>query len=255
LKASEEEFEELNYRLTTLPGRLTILANLVTIITVFLAELQSGAYTLDIPNPTALSASLFRLLYLICWWHFGALLYHTIHQLRMINYIFNQHTRIDLFRQNPLYAFANLSAITSGSLTLLPYGFLLINSTPSVILYDPIAATQIIIILLLAFVTFIWPQLGIHRLQVTEQNRLLEEANKRFEAVIAELHRCVDAGEHEEVGKLNVTLNTLELEKSTLKKISTWPWQPETIRWLATALVLPLGLWIIQVILQRFLNP
>jgi len=31
--------------------------------------------------------------------------------------------------------------------------------------------------------------------------------------------------------------------------------KPETVRWLITALVLPLGLWLIQFVLQRVLGP
>jgi hypothetical protein len=40
-----------------------------------------------------------------------------------------------------------------------------------------------------------------------------------------------------------------------LERIPTWPWRPETLRLLITALVLPLGLWLAQFILQRLLGP
>ena len=106
-----------------------------------------------------------------------------------------------------------------------------------------------------ALLTFLLPQLGIHRLQVQEKNRLLEEANRRVVAVIAALHKCVDEDKLNDVPSLNATLSTLELERDVLNRISTWPWQPETVRWLATALVLPMGLWILQLILGRVLGP
>jgi hypothetical protein len=39
-----------------------------------------------------------------------------------------------------------------------------------------------------------------------------------------------------------------------LNAISTWPWQPETLRFLVTALLLPLLLWILQYVLQLVLG-
>jgi hypothetical protein len=65
----------------------------------------------------------------------------------------------------------------------------------------------------------------------------------------------VDAGELDQMNDLRVTMTNLEMELNTLKGIHTWPWQPETVRWLITALVLPLGLWLIQSVLQRVLAP
>jgi hypothetical protein len=46
-------------------------------------------------------------------------------------------------------------------------------------------------------------------------------------------------------------LSTLDKELNLLNKIPTWPCQHETVCWLVPALVLPLGLWIIQFVLQR----
>jgi hypothetical protein len=103
--------------------------------------------------------------------------------------------------------------------------------------------------------TFIWPQLGIHGLQVEEKDRLLEEVSARLEAVMRKIHRDVDSGNLENMIELNMTLVTLELELNAVERIKTWPWQPETLRWLVAALVLPLGLWFIQFLLQRLLGP
>jgi len=68
----------------------------------------------------------------------------------------------------------------------------------------------------------------------------MDDVNRRFETLTGELHRRIDARELQDMEQLNVALSSLELERNTLAKISTWPWQPETIRWLITALVLPL---------------
>jgi hypothetical protein len=84
---------------------------------------------------------------------------------------------------------------------------------------------------------------------------LLDEAIQRFEAMIADLHRRVDDGDLEGMSDLNMALVSLEIEEAALRKISTWPWQPETVRYLMTALLLPLVLWVVQFLLQRVLSP
>ncbi|MCP4541049.1 MAG: hypothetical protein GY832_28265 [Chloroflexi bacterium] len=254
LNTSEKEYDDLHYRLTTLPARSTVLLSLVAFLTPFLIEsIGNEPYRLEALAPFPISANLFRLLYLICWGVFGTLFYHTVHQLRLINRIYTEHTRINLFRMMPLYAFASLTAFTAGSLTVIPYAFFYVNRIS--FMNDSGALVTVLVIQFLAIVAFVWPQLGIHRLQDAEHARLLDEINRRYETITTELHRRVDAGELQNIGDLNTAMSSLEMERQTLARISTWPWQPETVRWLVTALVLPLGLWLVQYFLQRVLGP
>jgi hypothetical protein len=252
LKASEEEYQKMHYQLTTLPAGSTLLASLAVLTIVFLTELTGEPYRLEALDTFPISANLLRFFYLIIWWVFAALLYHTVHQLRLINRIYTKHTHINLFRMKPLYAFANLTAFTAGSLTIMPYGFLIVNQIERI---DPVSLVLVLIIQFVAVVAFIWPQLGIHRLQAAEKERLLDEANQRFEAAIVELHQRMDNRKLEGMTDLNMAIASLKIELNALKRISTWPWEPETIRVLITALALPLGLWGIQFFLQRVLGP
>ena len=109
-------------------------------------------------------------------------------------------------------------------------------------------------ITLFALVTFLWPQLGIHRLQVGEKERLLYEANLRFEATIADLHARLDSGELEAMANLNTALANIGIERATIGKVRTWPWEPDTLRLLITALALPMGLWLLQFVMQKMLG-
>jgi hypothetical protein len=252
LKSSEEEYPRLEFQLSRLPAGSTLLASLITLTIILLTELVGEPYRLDVLNAYPLSSNLFRFLYLLGWWVLGAFLYHTLHQLRWINRIYTQHTQVNLFRMKPLYAFPNLTALTAASLTVVTYGWRAI--APGAASDDPISLAVMLVILFVAGASFIWPQLGIHSLQVAEKDRLLEEANQRLEATILKLHERVDGGELDNMEALNLTLSTLEMELSALKRIPTWPWQPETVRWLVTALVLPLGLWALQIVLQRVLG-
>jgi hypothetical protein len=253
LTVGDKKYHELLFQLTTLPRGMTIIASVVILALNFLGEAIGEPYYLEALNNFPVSANLMRIVYLICWSVFGAFMYHTIHQLSLISTVYTKHTHIHLFRTKPFFAFSNLSAFTAGSLVMIIYGFLLAN--PSVPRDDPILIVWIVIFIISALVTFVWPQLGLHRLQVAEQERLLNEAYLRLEKTITELHQQLDDGELGRMEELNFAIASLEMEVNALKKISTWPWEPETLQLLITALALPLGLWIFQLIFERILGP
>jgi hypothetical protein len=254
LTVKEDQYQDYEYRLTNLPAFATILSGLAALVFLFLSEVISGGtYQLVELADFRFSAALLRAFYVICWFHFGVFVYHTIHQLSLINRIYTDYSKVNLYHLKPLYGFSNLTALTAGSLILLPYGFLYIN--PTIIqINDPVVLSFYLTITLIAVVTFLLPQLGIHRIQDAEKSRLKAEAYKRYEAIVAEIHRRVDDNDFAGVSELSMGFTSLEQEINTIKKTATWPWQPETIRWLVTALVLPLGLWLIQYLLQQLLS-
>jgi hypothetical protein len=251
LTISEEKYRDLLFRLTTLPSWPTIFASLLMLSIALLFELINGTYYPETLIQFPISVTLFRILYLLTWCLFGAFMYHTIHQLRLINHIYTTYTRVNLFRMKPLYAFSNLSALTAGSLAVIIYGFIIVN--PNLDTSDPAILIWIFVFLITALVTFIWPQLGMHRLQDAEQERCLDEAYSRLQATINELHQQIDGENLERMEQLNFAIASLEIEINTLKRIRTWPWEPETLQILITALAFPLGLWIIQFIVERLM--
>jgi hypothetical protein len=255
LNIDKDKYKELEYQLTNIPALKSILASFLILIFVYFSEfIGGGAYYLETLDGYPFSMHLSRGIYLICWWFFGVFIYHTIHQLSLINQIYTQYTLIDLFRMHPLYGFSNLAALTAGSLIMLPYGFLFINPNPTITLANPVVLSIYLSISIIAIITFLLPQLGIHRLQNTEQEHLLDEINQRYKATMREFHKRVDSGEFDEANNLNNTLSALRDQRETIHKISTWPWQPETIRWLFTAMVLPLLMWIVQYFLGQWLT-
>jgi hypothetical protein len=254
LNINEEKFQEFAYQLTHLPALNSILAGILIIVFTVSSEVI-GEATYQIPTLVgySLSIALSRGVYLICWWFFGVFIYHTIHQLRLINLIYTRYTIIDLFRMQPLYGFSNLAALTAGSMIILPYGFLLVN--PSVQISHPVVLVIYLIISAIALTAFLLPQLGIYRLQTAEKKILLDEVNQRFKATMGEIHKHVDKGIFDEATNFNDTLSALSNERETINQISTWPWQPETLRWLFTAMVLPLLMWVAQYFLANWLSP
>lgn len=253
LKTDEEKYDQLQYRLTTLPALPTLLASVVTIGFVFLLGIITGETesSIEAVASSRIAAAFLFAVYWIGWWVFGAFGYHTIHQLWVINKIYTQHTRIQLFAQRPLYAFSGVTALTAAVLTLATYGWTALNPDN---LANPVNIAVVVAITVLALVVFIWPLLGVHRLLREEKARLLEECSLRMEDAIGELHQQLDGGDLARMETLNLAMANLVIEKDTLDAIPTWPWQPETPRLLITALALPLGLWIIQYVLQLLLG-
>ena len=47
-------------------------------------------------------------------------------------------------------------------------------------------------------------------------------------------------------------MEALVNEQNVVEKIRTWPWEPGTVRGLATALFLPVVIWVITKLLERF---
>jgi hypothetical protein len=253
LSASEQDAGRLRYQLTTLPARPALLASmagLVFILIMYVITDTAGSF--DDLAEFPLSKALVLSLYTLVWWFIAFFVYHTVHQLRMVHLVYTRHTRANLFRMRPLYGLSGLTALTGASLAGIIYGWLAINPD---LLAEPIALAIVLPLTLLALLAFGWPLLGIHGLLVEEKGRLTDECTLRLEATIAELHRRVDEGALAGMDDLNKTIASLELELNLLDKVPTWPWRPETVRLLLTALALPLGLWLLQYVLQRVMGP
>lgn len=248
LNVSEEKRQRLQYQLTTLPARPTLLVSLFGVALIVILNIVMDSFS-DFGGLGAfpISRTLVYLTYIGTWWVLAAFLYHTIHQLRTIDLIYTHHSRVNLFKMRPLYGLSGVTALTGVSLTAITYGWMLINPE---LWGNPISMAIVLPVTFLAFTTFFWPLLGIHRLLEEEKGRLLDECSLRIEAAITVLHQRVDGEKLEGMDALSKTITSLEIEQNLLEGIPTWPWRPDTVRLLITALALPLGLWLIQYVLQ-----
>jgi hypothetical protein len=253
LTSSEEQYNRLRYQLTTMPARPALLVSLGGLAFILIMNAITGTPgTFGALAGFPLSNVMIRSMYVVVWWFIAVFLYHTVHQLRTIHLVYTQHTRVILFRMRPLYGLSGLTAVTGASLAGITYGWMAINPG---LLGEPVAIAIVLPITILALVTFISPLLGIHRLLVEEKGRLIDDCSIRLEATIADLHQRVDDRALTAMDDLNKTMISLELELNLLEKIPTWPWRSETVRLLLTALALPLGLWLVQYVLQQLIGP
>jgi hypothetical protein len=62
----------------------------------------------------------------------------------------------------------------------------------------------------------------------------------------------VDADDLARMDGLNKALASLVVERDLLARLPTWPWQPGTLGAFATAIVLPVALFLVTRALERF---
>lgn len=243
--------DELRYRLTTMPARSVrrvttagILYGVAVAYAVYRGWVLSDAVAFESPTTAWLdwivisSANLMMLLFI----------YHTVHQLRIINYVYITCTRIDIFYLTPLYAFAGLAARTA--LGWLGNAYIWLIAMPAGV-PDSLVLTNTIMVALLGLVAFIWPLIGIHRLLEEEKTRHQVAVRRRVQTGMDELHRRVDAQRFDEVVPLTELMTGLKQELDILDQIPTWPWQPELFRTVLTAVLLPIVLWFITRAIER----
>ena len=108
-------------------------------------------------------------------------------------------------------------------------------------------------LLVVAIACFIVPLLGLHDRIGDEKDRRLAEANVTLATALAEVHRRIAAGEIDAAGRLNDAVAAANAAVLAVSRVSTWPWRPETLRGFLSAVLLPIGLWLMFELLRRLL--
>jgi hypothetical protein len=201
---------------------------------------------------TAISTASIMIPFILTNGLFVLLVYHTIHQLLHVSRIYTNHTRIDIYQLQSLYALSLPGAITSLSLIAFAYGLYAI--TPPGTQEDPVQIGIYLVVAGAASAAFALPLIGAHRALVAEKKASLAGVSSRFKAITVELHHELDSGRLSQMEALNRALASLQIEQDVLRKIPTWPWDPAAVRALVAALLLPVAVWIIQFLLARFLG-
>lgn len=250
----EARYDGLRYQLTTLPAGPTLLASALGVLYSF-GALALNIYTVD-PNSARVSlmfsplvAAWVESFNLLIYVLVAVLVYHTLHQLRMVNAIYTRQTHINIFQLGPLYALSGLTARTAVGIGIPAYvWFQASMSTVGTSATDVIQTAFFGVVMAVAFIL---PLVGAHGLLEREKQRLQDAVAERIEATIARLHTHVDSGEVEEFTKLKVVLDTLIAEQNMVDKLRTWPWRVETAGGVGAVFLAPILIWLLQRILER----
>jgi hypothetical protein len=247
----EREYQDLRYRFTTLPQLPTVIAALVgtiyglySLLVIGEGQRQAGRFFSSVPA-TVLESLFFVLTYLGA----GVAIYHSVRQLRMVSLIYTKYTHVDLFNLTPIYALASLAGRTSVGVLLITYAWFFVNISLDL---GPTSSLDIVVLSSVSVITFLLPLWGAHRLLVEAKTKAQTTAQQQFKATVEELHERRDAAQYGEMAGINDALDGLLKEQSVLDKISVWPWRPETLRGVVTAVLLPVLVWAVTRLLERF---
>ena len=246
LEMTEPEYDEFQYKLSNMPSGAALIAGLIMLVLVILMEQVS---TLPVRYAALEQLPIFVIVFQIVdkssAFLLGVIIYHTARQLRMVNAINSNYTRISLFNLGPLQAFSKLTASTAVGLVAGIYGWMLINPD---LLADPVSLAFVGLFTLMAVAVFVWPLFGTHRLMEMEKARMLHELDLRFESAFSEFNQRLRDDDHAAMERLNGTIASLEIQHRRIAAIPTWPWRPETARFALGAIALPLILTILQLL-------
>ena len=245
LGASEDAYTRFEYELTTLPRRETWAV-------LGLSLLFTIAYALYTPDLADLFQRSFWLaavdfvIYVFVFALVAVLVYHTVHQLRLVSLIQASATNVNLFQPTPLYAFSGLTAQTGIGLLLLNTFSILTDPATFV---NPALSGLTIFTSLGAVACFVLPLRGMHDRIILEKKRYQAEANGRLGATIEEVYRRADTQNLTGMSELNQLMQSLITTREVLAKIPTWPWDTETLAGFVSVFLLPIIIRLIGVLL------
>ncbi|MEO8207777.1 MAG: hypothetical protein ABI598_01985 [Chloroflexota bacterium] len=238
--------ERARYELTTMPARAILLVTIFSIVITpayYLADpkaaqiigFNGAGFAVRVVSEGITSAVIV------------AILFQGIRQARRVNRLHAVATDVDPFRPAPLHAFSRLTAQTG--LVLVAFNAVGVFANPTTItseamvgLYLPWLLTFVIG----AIAVFTLPLLGMHRRLQTIKDTLEAAGGGRLRALLLELDQAVDARDSERVDALDRMVGALRREREVLAQLPTWPWSTTTLRGFGSALLLPIGLFLVQ---------
>lgn len=250
LAVSDEEFLRLRYELTTLPAPLTWIATLVAVIGYVVNAVLLPDRIISQFGPSRGVAA--AMLAPVAMFTLAVVVISTaqaVRQLWMVDLIHGLARNVNLFRVKPFYAFSGLASRTGISFLLLAY--FIAAMRPDIVQETPALQLLIVAMLPTAIACFVLPLHGMHVRLVEEKDRLLAEANGRFEMLLARLHARVDDEILADAEKISHQLSSVAAEREAIARLSTWPWEATTMTGFLTTLVLPLLIWLAQRLLEK----
>lgn len=250
----EAQYEKLRYELTTFSPRFAAITTGIGLLLAVLVIAESAGKWI-ITDDSSLVTNAFNVLQItLTIVSFVGLASQMIRQVRLIAYIHRSATNVNLYESDSHHAFSRLTVRAALALALPTYFFLFTYywQDGRIVITSALDTSMFLFAILVSVAVFILPLLGMRRRLVEEKNRLMVESDHSFEAAARMLHERVDGKNLEKMDDLNKTLASLILERDTLKKISTMPWEAETMRGFLSSVGLPILLWFVTTYLGRF---
>jgi len=249
LEAEDHEIRRIEYELNVLPGWLGWLALPLAFAFAAASILGDPAPYEDIVPRTAVPyvGDIVTTGFLVAT--FYCLIIRSIRQLRMVRKLHARATHINLLKLQPAHAFSALTARTGIGIFLLLVATLPLDPTPFSSTLDLLTTAAA---LLLAIAAFVLPVMGIRGQIEEEKRRVLDETSDLLHVASGRLHSHIRGDSYQNIRDTKDAIEALIRERELVKRIPTWPWDPGTLRGFASALLLPIFLWLVTRLLEEF---
>lgn len=242
------EADQIRYGLATLPrgwGWVAIAITLLTLPNYFTSGQAFGGLEPNTVLPYVVAAASAGF--------FGAtifcLIIRSLRQLRMVHRLHARATNINLLDLEPAHAFSALTARTGiGIILLLVLGYLYNPSS----FHGAYLYAGYLIMAIPAIIIFVVPVMGMRDLLTEEKKRVLRATSDLLQMTEDKLDERIRAEDYSDLQGMETAIRALIRKREMLTSISTWPWDPGTVRGFASTLLLPIFLWLITRLLGKF---
>jgi hypothetical protein len=177
----------------------------------------------------------------------GMTVFRAVRQAVILRRFLGQ-VEVNIFNPAPLYALSRYASQSSLALLLLNYTLILLSLPAFLFTTDGYIESAVFIIS--ALTLFFAPFGSIYRRMREEKDRLLSELGENLNVGVGRVLRDVRRENYSDLNKKRNSISTLKDSWEIVRKISTWPWEPESVR----NLLLPLLIPVIAFLVQRYLG-
>lgn len=253
LEIDDSEFSQLEHRLASLPRWIGWLVVPLGAGLAFLIAASDPQPYWDLRPLTPIPLVVDGLVSSFMLATFLALVLRSIRQLRMVAELHKRALNIDLLNLVPAHAFSELTARTGATLIFVVLVGTLINMLST----GAAVGTSVHLLLtagvsVLAVVVFVLPVAGMQNRLEEEKERVLGGINDSLRIASNRLHSKVKSNEYDDMAGREAAMAALMRERDLIQSVSTWPWDPRTLRGFGSALVLPIFLWTVTRLLEQY---
>ena len=182
---------------------------------------------------------------------FICLVIRSVRQLRLVRRLHARATNVNLLKLEPAHAFSALTSRTGIGIIFVQIFSLPLDPHP----FDtPLDIFLAVMTSLLSIAVFVLPIIGIRNHLEEEKKRFLNETNDLLLTASDRLHNLIRGEDYRDVEGTKDAMEALIRERELIGKISTWPWDLITLRGFTSALLLPIILWLVTRLLEKFLS-
>lgn len=252
LGMGDEAFAELKHRVVDTPGWLDLGVAAIWVVALLVRLLvdPTVARTIDVDGegPGALFGILILVLFVLVASAYVVKVAHLALWLRRLS---SAEMTVSLWELGPLHGLSILTARMALGIVASVLALFLARRDS---LSDPAAIAAVLSGSAIAAAVFVLPLLRIHDRLVAEKGHLRAAGARTMEEAVIGLHRAIEAGDLASMDAHYKAVAAVEIELRTISAIPTWPWLPDTFRWVAGALMFPIVLFVVQWLIGRMLG-